>query len=197
MHLYSVYENGALREVKKAIFKEERVYLVDDVKIIYLWIGTKATEKKKEYGKKRANDLNRKRKNSAKLETLMQSQEYGSFLALMDILEKGVGEDIHVSKRPELKLKINDTMELIEAGLEPDFEAEISINAYNLSQQKKSYKDLCKELAEIQLSIIKGKGKATKQEKEKKFEEIFKSSSTYDELCWLIAELKSLTEKKK
>jgi len=196
MHLYSVYENGAIRKVKKATFTDNKVYLIDDVKIIYLWTGLKVSKKKKDYGKKRANDLNRKRENSAEIQELIQNQEYGSFLAIMELLKKGIIEDLSESRRPELEIEIGDTMELIQAGLEPDFEAEVSINAYNLSHQKRSYEDLCRDLAELQLSIIKGKKKATEQEIKKKKDDIFKSSSTYDELCWLIAELKALTEKK-
>ena len=86
-------------------------------------------------------------------------------------------------------------MDLIESGLDPDFEAEIALAAHSLSQEKRSYEDLCKNLAEIQLIFIKGKKKFTVAEINKKSKEIFKSSSTYEELCWLIAELNLLSKK--
>jgi hypothetical protein len=49
-------------------------------------------------------------------------------------------------------------------------------------------------LAELQLNFLKIK--TTKPKIEKKAEEIYKSSSTYDELCWLISQLKILKGKK-
>ena len=116
-----------------------------------------------------------------------------SFLAIKDILKKGlkVGEDFE--KRPELKIRFNDTQELIEAGIDPDFEGEITIAAHNLAQEDHSYEDLCRKLAEIQIKMIQGK--ASEKEIRKKTDEIYKSSSTYEELCWLIAELSKLLER--
>ena len=46
------------------------------------------------------------------------------------------------------------------------------------------------------MDFLKGKGKASEKEIKKKYEEIYKSSSTYDELCWLISELSKFLEKK-
>ena len=113
------------------------------------------------------------------------------------ILKKGIKEDASVKKRPELELEVEDTLELLDAGLEPDLEAEITLAAHNLLQKNESYKNLCKKLAELQLIILKGKGKASESEIKKKTEEIRKSSSTEKELCWLIAELNLLIEKNK
>jgi hypothetical protein len=197
MQLYTIYENGALRKVKNLNFKEDKAYLIDDTKIIYLWLGSKISKKKRDFAIKKANIINNKRDNKAKIEILVQNEEYGPFLALMDLFKKGVDKDYSIEKRPELKLEIDDTKELIQAGLDLDFEAEITLKAYEISQQKKSYKDLCKELAKIQLTLSKEKGKISEQVINRKAEEIFKSSSTYEEICWLIAELSLLLTKKK
>lgn len=51
-------------------------------------------------------------------------------------------------------------------------------------------------LAEKELIIQKGNKNVSENDVKKKAEEIFRSSSTYDELCWLIAELNILVEKK-
>jgi len=115
---------------------------------------------------------------------------------MMDILKKGIKQNIPSKKRPELNIEIEDTMELIDAGLDPDLEAEITVAAHNLSQQKKTYEELCEELARTQLIILKGKGKASEAEIKKKTKAIYKSSSTYEEICWLLAELRILVEKK-
>ena len=196
MRFYSLSENGALRKVTKVDFADNKVFLIDDLKTIYLWLGVKASKKKKDLSVKKVKALNKKRKNSAMIQIINQNQEFGAFLAIMDILKKGIKRDIPIIKRPELQIEFEDTMELIEAGLDPDFEAEITVAAHNLSQEKNSYDDLCRKLAETQLTILKGKDKASETEIKKKTEEIYKSSSTHDELCWLIAELSILIEKK-
>jgi hypothetical protein len=188
MLLYSVYENGASRKVKKADFKENKVYVIDESKNIYIWIGSKATKKKKEYAIKKANDIKKKRDKSTNIQIISQNEEFGTFLAIMDDLRRGIEQKASLEIRPELELDIEDTMELIEAGLEPDLIAEINLDAYNISEENKPYKDLCRELAKLQMIILKGKNKILEKE-------IFKSSSTYEEICWLIAQLRKLLEK--
>ena len=56
--LYTIYENGVLRQVKKAIFSKNRVYLIDTDTTIYLWFGSEATKKKKNFALKRGIFLN-------------------------------------------------------------------------------------------------------------------------------------------
>ncbi|MFX0134111.1 MAG: hypothetical protein ACFFDN_10755 [Candidatus Hodarchaeota archaeon] len=194
MQLFSVSENGALRKASRVDFAEHKVFLIDDIKTIYLWYGLKASKKKKEFSTKKANLLNRKRDNSVKIQIINQNQEFGAFLAIKDLLKKGIDPDLE--RRPELELQIDNTLELIDAGLEPDLEAKLTLKAYNLSQEGKSYEELCKMLAELQLSIIKDENKVLEKEIKRKTEEIRNSSSTYEELCWLIAELSKLKKKK-
>ncbi|MFX1314827.1 MAG: hypothetical protein ACFE9T_03120 [Promethearchaeota archaeon] len=196
MQLYTVYENGVLRKVDRINFSENRAFLIDDIKTIYLWFGSGISDKKKDFADKKANVLNARRKGTAKIQVIKQGKEFGAFLAMMDVLEKGLEKGLPIERRPELELDIGETMELIEAGLDPDFEAKVSIAAYNLSQEKKSYKELCRTLAEIQLKLMKGNKKLTETEINKKSNDIFKSSSTYEELCWLIAELSMMSKKK-
>ncbi|MFX0071209.1 MAG: hypothetical protein ACFFAO_08980, partial [Candidatus Hermodarchaeota archaeon] len=123
-------------------------------------------------------------------------KEYGSFLAVKDILLNGAATDHSIDRRPELEIEYEDTLELIEAGIDPDLEGEITIAAHNLSEEKKSYRELCRILAEKQFILLKGNKKPSEQELTKKTDEIFKSSSTYEELCWLIAELDILIKNK-
>jgi hypothetical protein len=51
-------------------------------------------------------------------------------------------------------------------------------------------------LAEKQVIIQKGDENVTENDIRQKAEEIFRSSCSYDELCWLIAELNILVDKK-
>ncbi|MFX0005392.1 MAG: hypothetical protein ACFFA7_01465 [Promethearchaeota archaeon] len=193
MILYSITENGALRKVTKVDFNENKVFLIDDIKTLYLWIGSKVSSKKKDLSIKRTEKLKEQKSKRVKIQILKQNQEFGSFLVLMDLLKKGLESGTEFAKRPELKIRINDTQELIEAGIDPDFEAEITIEAHKIAQESHDYKDLCRKLAEIQMKFIKED--ASEREIKKKAEEIYKSSSTYEEVCWLIAELKALSGK--
>jgi len=196
MLLYNVAENGVLRKTTAVDFNDSsRVYLIDENKVIYLWQGKKASKKKKDLSLKRANLLNQSRDNTAKIQIIHQNNEFGGFLAIMEALKSGKIKTEAVEKRPELELEIEDTKELIEAGIEPDLIAEINLAAYELAEKNKDYKGLCRDLAKLQLSIIKGKKKITESEIKNKAEEIFKSSSTYEEVCWLISELNILSGK--
>ena len=196
MILYSVYENGAMRKVSKVDFSNTKVYLIDDFKTIYLWHGSNSSKRKKDFSKKRANSLNNKRKTTAKIQIINQDKEFGAFLAIMDLLKKGLGEDASLEKREELELKIEDTLELIESGLEMDLEAVLTLAAHKLSNEKVSYEDLSRRLAELQLTLLKVNKEPSEKEINKKTKEILKSSSTYEELCWLVSELEILKEKK-
>ncbi len=195
MNLFSFSENGAMRKVNKIDFNETKVFLIDSFKTLYLWYGEKASTKKKDLSLKRVEKLKETRKKSTKIQILNQNHEHGSFLAMKDILKKGITSSTTIEKRPELKMKYEDTIDLLEAGIDPDFEAEITIKAHELSREKQSYEDLCHKLAELQLLILKGEESINEKEVEEKAKEIYRSSSTYDELCWLIVELSKLLEK--
>ncbi len=194
MFLYLITENGALRKINKVDFDDNKVYLIDNIKTLYIWQGLKATTKKKNLSIKRAEKLKSERKKKVTIQIINQNQEFGSFLAIKDILKKGLSTRDFVEKRPELKIRYDQTQELIDAGIDPDFEAEITLKAHELAQKNHSYEDLARSLAILQMSYLKGK--ASEEEIQKKTEEIIKSSSTYDELCWLIAELSKLLVKK-
>lgn len=196
MQLYSVAENGALRKINKIDFNATKVYLIDDIKTFYIWIGNKSSNKKVEYSTKRANDLNKKREKNAKIVIEYQGKEFGSFLAIMELLNKGEFHETREGRRPELKINYKDTLDLLEAGIEPDFEGELTLACHDLIDEGHSYEILCEKLAKIQLQMLKGKGKLTAEEINQKSIEILKSSSTYEELCWLISELSALLEKR-
>jgi len=196
MILYSVGVRGGLKRISKADFKENNVYLIDDFKTIYVWFGSNISKKRKDITINKANLLNEKKEKTVNIQIIDQNKEYGAFIVIKDFLSKGVKQIKAIERRAELKIQIEETMELIEAGLNPDLEAEITIAANDLSKKKESYEDLCKTLAQLQLELLKGSKKTSKDEIQIKTQEIFKSSSTYEELCWLIAQLKTLVKKK-
>lgn len=196
MILYSVGVRGGLKRISKADFKEDNVYLIDDFKTLYVWFGSNISKKRKDITINKANLLNEKKEKTVNIQIIEQNKEYGAFIVIKDFLSKGLKQIKGTERRAELKIQIEETMELIEAGLNPDLEAEITIAANDLTQKKKSYKELCETLAKLQLGLIKGSKKTSKDEIQKKTQEIFKSSSTYEELCWLIAQLNTLDKKK-
>ena len=196
MNLYSVYENGVLRKVTKIDFKDTKVYLIDDLRTIYLWFGLKSSKRKREFGKKRANDLNKKKKTIAKIQINYQNQEQGAFLAIIDLLKHGLNDKKSIEIRNELEIEIEDTLELLDTGLEIDLEAEITLAAHKLSQEEIPYDELSKRLAKLQIVLLKGSKKPSQEEINRKADEIIKSSSTSEELCWLVSELEILKKKK-
>lgn len=195
MNLFTIYENGALRKIKKSDFSKVKVYLIEDFKTIYLWFGSNSSKRKREFAKKKANILNDKRKVPANIKIINQNKEYGAFLAIMNILRKGFEENVSPEKREELEIEIEDTLELIDSGLEMDLEAEITLAAHKLSEDQVSYEDLSRQLAELQLTLLRADKKPMEKNLIKKTNEILKSSTTYEELCWLVSELKILVDK--
>ena len=71
-------------------------------------------------------------------------------------------------------------------------ESQIRVGAYYLSLKKYSYNDLCWLLAETIQNI--NLTMPSLEDIRKKAEEVFNSSSTYDELCWLNAQMDILIE---
>lgn len=226
MQLYNVDDNGDLIKINKLDFSENDVYLVDDDNAIYIWIGLQVPYNKKEITASIARTLDNEREGSAKILIMRQNREYGSFLAIMDKLKRGLNSEDNIERRPEKKLEkpkeyIEKNMEKeseaeyrirkwlkqlnkyrkseVEKesiGKENDLESQINMAAYYLSQKNISYDELCWILSEKELIIQKGAENISESNIRKKAEEIFNSSCTYDELCWLIAELDILIEKK-
>jgi hypothetical protein len=194
MKLFNLGVRGGLKKVNKLSFKKNEAYLIDDYKIIYLWFGSAVPEKQIEYCKKKAKKLSEEKDPPIIVQIQEQDKEYGSFLAIIEILKKGIAKSDDVERRPELEIEYDETIELIEAGLDPDLEGEITIAAHKLMEEKKSYDELCISLAKLQLKLL-GEKSSQKKIKEKS-EGIRISSSTYEELCWLIAELGVLINKK-
>ena len=195
MLIFLVGPKGGLKKIAKINFQDKEAYLIDDYKTLYLWFGKSVPTEKRELILHKINDLNNKREKIANIQVQEQHKEYGSFLFMMDVLKIGLKSETEIERRPELEIDYEDALELMNTGLEPDFEAEITFAAHNLIQEKKSYEDLCKMLAKIQLLLLKDKSKLNEKDIKKRADNIYKSSSTYEELCWLIAELNIMQKK--
>ena len=112
MLLYNIAENGALRKVTKVDFNENKVFLIDDFKTLYLWVGSKASKKKKDLSIKRTEKLKDQKEKLVKIQIINQNQEFGAFLAIMDILKKGFKSVESIEKRPELEIEFIPILKL-------------------------------------------------------------------------------------
>ncbi|TKJ19772.1 MAG: hypothetical protein CEE43_14310 [Promethearchaeota archaeon Loki_b32] len=99
MKLYLV-DQGNLKEIKKLIFSSGDVYLLDDEKTIYVWIGNKCSVDEKTAGAAQARTLDQQRGGAAKIITVDQGQESREFmkainpLGAMKIVEKNYAKTL-------------------------------------------------------------------------------------------------------
>ena len=98
-----------------------------------------------------------------------------------------------VPENEEAEAKESTEIEVMSTdGEEIGLESQIRVGAYYLSLKKYSYNDLCWLLAETIQNI--NLTMPSLNDIRKKAEEVFNSSSTYDELCWLNAQMDILIE---
>lgn len=238
MRMLNVNNKGEFNEISKLDFLDSDVYIVDDEKTIYIWVGNQVTQELKDKTAGIARTLDKDRGGAAKILIMKQKREYGSFLAMMDDLKKGLIPGHTVERRPELDLTLEESDEPIgaEEVEEPEvvqwlnqvkqyrkstpeekyldviaetveeeietsdkmpkiqelpegfiMEDHVKVGAYYLSKEGYDYNELCWILAE---KIMKESLKMPSIEDiRQKAEQVFASSCTYDELCWLNAEI--------
>jgi hypothetical protein len=103
MKLFSISDKGELIKLDKLSFEENDVYLVDDEKknTIYIWVGLAVPQSQKDITADIARRIDKERGGSAKILIMKQKREYGSFLAMMHNLEKGLIPGMSIERRPE------------------------------------------------------------------------------------------------
>jgi len=93
-------DQGNLVEINKNIFSAGDVYLIDDEKTIYVWIGSKCSVDEKTAGAAQARTLDQQRGGAAKIITVDQGQEPKEFLktvnplGAMKIVEKNYAKTL-------------------------------------------------------------------------------------------------------
>ena len=99
MKLFLV-DQGNLSEITKPIFSKGDVYVVDDDKTIYIWIGSKASVDEKTAGAAQARTLDQQRGGAAKIITVDENQEPSAFLKIinpmgaMKVVEKNIAKTL-------------------------------------------------------------------------------------------------------
>lgn len=182
MQLFIIEENGDLIEVNKLEFIDEAIYLVDDGRTIYIWVGNEASQKKKVITADIARRLESELDEYSKILIMKQRREYGSFLAMMDNLKKGILPGVSVERRPEL---------LLEKPLESVVSKEGTLEK-NISQElqkpiifKESEQEPEMELSEPE--EIEEEFGLESQIKEAAYY-LSLDNYSYDDLCWMLAE---------
>ena len=103
MRLFKISDRGELDPIGRLVFEENDVYFVDDKEknTIYIWVGKSVNQDKKDITAEIARRMDKDRGGSTKILIMKQKREYGSFLAMMHNLEKGLIPGETVERRPE------------------------------------------------------------------------------------------------
>ncbi len=220
MQLFNISDEGELIKIDRLSFEENDVYLVDDEEknTIYIWVGLKVLQAKKDIIADIARKIDKERGGSAKILIMKQKREYGSFLAMMHDLEKGLIPGKTIERRPEFVLKTPPERIKSVNLEEPPEERELSIETKLIEwfQQLKNHRsyepqEKLKETTEtvtfVKFEQAPMEVKATEEleriveEKKEEPEEpdlktqikeaayyLSLDEYTYDQLCWILAE---------
>jgi len=198
MKLYKISDKGELIQLNKLDYNEHEVYLIDDeIKSkVYIWVGLEVPQYKKDITAAWARKIDKNRGNISKILIMKQKREYGSFLAMMDDLSRGLLPGESTERRPELILqesqKTVKSMNVKEPEGSIDDEINIRLTAW-LKQLKFYRKTVIKE-------TIKEPKRVEEEQKEDTEEiglepQIRKAAYylslenySYNDLCWLLAE---------
>ncbi|MFX0032520.1 MAG: hypothetical protein ACFE8E_00410 [Candidatus Hodarchaeota archaeon] len=99
MKLYLV-NKGELNEINNPVLSKGDVYLLDDQKTIYVWIGSKCSVDEKTSGAAQARKLDQERGGAAKIITVDEGLESGEFLKAINsigtikIVEKNIAKTL-------------------------------------------------------------------------------------------------------
>ena len=185
MQLYNVDDKGDLIKRGKLNFIDSDAYVIDDGKTVYIWVGLNTSQNKKDYTAKIARQLESERGEKSKILIMKQGREYGSFLAMMDDLKKGLLPGITIERRPELELELpsKSTNSEIKATSKNEVTSEMEKNVKEWLVQLKNYRMLepdvsVEEQAEIGLeTYIREAAYYLSLE-----------NYSYNDLCWMLAE---------
>ena len=108
MRLYKINNRGELVKLEKLFFDENDVYLVDDEEknTIYIWVGLKVRQETKDITAEIARRLDKERGGSTKILIMKENREFGSFLAMMHNLQKGLIPGVSIERRPEFVFEV-------------------------------------------------------------------------------------------
>ena len=189
MKLYNLSDSGELLELNQLKFNESDVYIVDDEEkeTIYIWVGLGVSERKKEITADVARRFEKERSQTTKILIMKQRLEYGSFLAMMDVLQKGLIPGSTIERRPELilekPLKIIKLIKEKEPKVKEE-DAETRIKTW-LEQLNKHRKVESKEMKDVPVQVEEFD---LESQIRKGAYYLSLERYSYNELCWFLAE---------
>ena len=185
MQLYKVNDNGDLIKTDKLNFLDGDVYAVDDEKTVFIWVGLNTSQNKKDATATLARKLENERGNEVKILIMKQGREYGSFLAMMDDLKKGLLPGITAERRPELELEKPSEPIESETYIIPksDEENELEINIKGWLGQLKKHRKL-----ESDIPIPEHEEVGLETQIREAAYYLSLDNYSYNDLCWMLAE---------
>ncbi len=217
MQLFNISNEGELIKIDRLSFNENNGYLVDDEEknTIYIWVGLEVPQAKKDIIAEIARKIDKERGGSVKILIMKQKREYGSFLAMMHDLERGLIPGKTIERRPEFVLKApSERIKSVKLdGIPEERELKTETRVLEWFQQIKnhrSYESLekPKETAET-VKFVKFEQPPLKIEVQPEEQRIIEEKEeepdlktqireaayylsldeyTYDQLCWILAE---------
>ena len=185
MRLYNLDDNGDLIKIDKLNFIDDDVYIVDDNKSVFIWVGLNASQDKKDITADIARKLESERGKETKILIMKQGREYGAFLVMMDDLKKGLLPGVTIERRPELKLEKPLVTIESEATIKSKDEIELGIdkNIKRWLEQLKNHR----KLEPVGIIPEKEEVGLENQIREAAYY-LSLDNYSYDDLCWILAE---------
>jgi hypothetical protein len=156
MKLYKINNRGELIQLDKLNFDENDVYLIDDEQknTIYIWVGLKVRQETKDITAEIARRLDKNRGGSTKILIMKERREYGSFLAMMHNLERGLIPGVSIERRPEFVFEVSpEKIESVKLDGTPE-ERKITVEE-RIVEWFKQIKDHRKEVPKLATEEVK------------------------------------------
>ena len=185
MRLYNIDDNGDLIKIDKLYFIDDDVYVVDDNKSVFIWVGLKASQDKKDNTANIARKLESERGKETKILIMKQGREYGSFLVMMDDLKKGLLPGVTIERRPELELEKPLKPKVSEQELisREKNESSIEFNLTRWLQQLKKYRKI-----EMEEKVVDQEEPDLELQIREAAYYLSLENYSYNDLCWMLAE---------
>jgi hypothetical protein len=185
MQLFNLNENGDLIKKESLQFSENDVYVVDDERTIFIWVGLNSSQNKRDLIADFARKIEEQRPEGTKILIMKQNREYGSFLAMMDKLRKGKIPGLSIERRTELELEGPSEPIISEEKTEINGDAKMNQenNIIMWLEQLKKYREPQKDRTSEGMDANDLKTQIRESAYFLSLE-----NYSYNDLCWLLAE---------
>jgi hypothetical protein len=202
MKFYQINDDGELIDIYKLEFIDDETYVVDDIakNVIYIWVGLNVTDNQKKFAAEFARQIERVEDVSTRILIMKQKREFGSFLAMMNDLKKGLIPGKTAERRPELILDHpirspkRETQKIPEIMRDDETEMRIirwleQIKSHREVEVESETRDIIEQAEIISDESPDSEGEFDFESQTREGAYFFSIKHfTYDELCWFLAE---------